>query len=185
MCDIICNRCIISGEYMDRKYTVGIITISDKGSRGERMDESGPMIKEMVEATRYFDVVNTSIISDDKDGIEKELIKYTDEYKVNLILTTGGTGFSKRDNTPEATNAIIEKECPGFQEYMRMKSCEVTKKGMLSRGVSGIRKNTLIINLPGSKKAVSENLSFIIDVIPHGLDMMLGYDGECGSKAVL
>ena len=164
------------------KSTVGIITLSDKGASGLREDKSGPAIKEILEADGHFRVEEQVLLSDDKAGLEKELVRLSDEKKLNLILTTGGTGLSPRDNAPEATLAVADRQVPGIAEYMRAKSFEITPKAMLSRGVSVIRRQTLIINLPGSPKAVRENLGFIMPVISHGLDIMLGLDGECGSN---
>ena len=164
------------------KYTVGIITLSDKGALGLREDKSGPAIREMLEADGHFRVEEQVLLSDDKAGLEKELVRLSDEEKLNLILTTGGTGLSPRDNAPEATLAVADRQVPGIAEYMRAKSFEITPKAMLSRGVSVIRRQTLIINLPGSPKAVKENLGFILPALGHGLDIMLGLDGECGSS---
>ena len=164
------------------KYTVGIITLSDKGTSGLREDKSGPAIKEILEADGHFRVEEQVLLSDDKAGLEKELVRLADEKKLNLILTTGGTGLSPRDNAPEATLAVADRQVPGIAEYMRAKSFEITPKAMLSRGVSVIRRQTLIINLPGSPKAVKENLGFILPALGHGLDIMLGLDGECGSN---
>ena len=164
------------------KYTVGIITLSDKGASGLREDKSGPAIKEILEAEGHFRVEEQVLLSDDKAGLEKELVRLSDEKKLNLILTTGGTGLSPRDNAPEATLAVADRQVPGIAEYMRAKSFEITPKAMLSRGVSVIRRQTLIINLPGSPKAVKENLGFILPALGHGLDIMLGLDGECGSN---
>ena len=164
------------------KYTVGIITLSDKGALGLREDKSGPAIREMLEADGHFRVEEQVLLSDDKAGLEKELVRLSDEEKLNLILTTGGTGLSPRDNAPEATLAVADRQVPGIAEYMRAKSFEITPKAMLSRGVSVIRRQTLIINLPGSPKAVKENLGFILPALGHGLDIMLGLDGECGSN---
>ena len=164
------------------RYTVGIITLSDKGASGLREDKSGPAIKEMLEADGHFQVAEQILLSDDRDVLEKELVRLADEEKVNLVLTTGGTGLSPRDNAPEATLAVADRQVPGIAEYMRAKSFEITPKAMLSRGAAVIRRQTLIINLPGSPKAVRENLSFIMPAIGHGLDIMLGLDGECGSN---
>ena len=164
------------------RYTVGIITLSDKGASGLREDKSGPAIKEMLEADGHFQVAEQILLSDDRDVLEKELVRLADEEKVNLVLTTGGTGLSPRDNAPEATLAVADRQVPGIAEYMRAKSFEITPKAMLSRGAAVIRRQTLIINLPGSPKAVRENLGFIMPAIGHGLDIMLGLDGECGSN---
>ena len=163
------------------KYTVGIITLSDKGSKGLREDKSGPAIREILEADGRFEVLEQFLISDDRENLERELVRLCDEEKLNLILTTGGTGLSPRDNAPEATLAVADRQVPGIAEYMRARSFEITPKAMLSRGVSVMRGSSLIINLPGSTKAVRENLGFIMPALGHGLDIMLGRDGECGS----
>ena len=163
------------------KYTVGIITLSDKGSKGLREDKSGPAIREILEADGRFDVLEQFLFSDDRENLERELVRLFDEEKLNLILTTGGTGLSPRDNAPEATLAVADRQVPGIAEYMRARSFEITPKAMLSRGVSVMRGSSLIINLPGSTKAVRENLGFIMPALGHGLDIMLGRDGECGS----
>ena len=166
------------------KYSVGIITLSDKAYAKERIDESGPLIKKIMEDSGHFLCSNMSIIPDDLELLKSKLIFLCDKEKINLILTTGGTGFSPRDNTPEATLAIAEKNVPGISEAMRMNSLKITNRAMLSRGVSVIRKNTLIINLPGSPKAVKENLGFILDTLSHGLDILLNKDKECGNQNV-
>lgn len=162
-------------------YRVGIITASDKGSKGERIDESGPKIKEIVSNFGY-EVVYYKILPDDKDIISNEMKRLCDENIVDLILTTGGTGFSKRDNTPEATLSIAEKLVPGISEAIRNYSMQFTKKAMLSRGVSVIRKETLIINMPGSPKAVKESMECIIPALNHGIDILKGSSSECGRK---
>lgn len=164
------------------KYRVGIITLSDKGSAGLRTDESGPAIRRMLEEDGAYSVEKEVILSDDRETLEKELIKMCDDDGLELILTTGGTGFSTRDNTPEATMAVATRIAPGIAEYMRARSFEITPKAMLSRGVSVIRNSTLIINLPGSPKAVRENLGFILPALDHGLEILLGRSGECGQK---
>lgn len=154
------------------KYTAGIITISDKGSKGERKDESGPLLAELLKEYGW-DITYTSIIPDEEDIIKEELIKLSDE-GCTLILTTGGTGFSPRDITPEATSQIIERMAPGISEAMRAESFKITNRGCLSRGISGIRKRSLIVNLPGSPKAAKENILAVIEPIKHGIDMLLG-----------
>ncbi|MBU5306288.1 MogA/MoaB family molybdenum cofactor biosynthesis protein [Clostridioides mangenotii] len=163
-------------------FKVAIITLSDKGSRGEREDITAKRLTEFVEGKNLYRVVKYSLQSDDCDELKKTLINLCDSNEVDLILTNGGTGFSKRDNTPEATKAVIEKEIPGLSEYMRMKSIEITKRAILSRGVSGIRKNTIIVNLPGSPKGAVENLEFIIDVLPHGIEILKGEAIECATN---
>ncbi|MDO5707302.1 MAG: MogA/MoaB family molybdenum cofactor biosynthesis protein [Andreesenia angusta] len=163
-------------------YRVGIITASDKGSKGQREDLSGSAIKEIVESKGYK-VERKTILPDDKKLLSEEMIYMSDQLGIELILTTGGTGFSIRDNTPEATEAVIDKPTPGISEAMRYHSLQITPRGMLSRGISGIRKNnSLIINLPGSEKAVKETLEYIIDSVTHGLDIMLGNASDCARK---
>ncbi|CEH35075.1 MogA/MoaB family molybdenum cofactor biosynthesis protein [Romboutsia lituseburensis] len=164
-------------------YTVAIITLSDKGYEGQREDLTGPKIKEYIEETNRYNVVSYRLLKDDSQMLQEELIKICDNEIADLILTNGGTGFSKRDITPEATKLIIEKEIPGISEYMRMKSSEITKKAILSRGVSGIRKNSLIINLPGSPKGAIENLSFVMDTLDHGIDILKGQATECATNS--
>ena len=163
------------------KYTVGIITLSDKGAAGKREDKSGPAIREMLDNDGHFEIKEQQLLSDDRAALEEALVRLCDKSQLNLILTTGGTGLSPRDNAPEATLAVADRQVPGIAEYMRAKSFEITPKAMLSRGVAVIRGSSLIINLPGSPKAVRENLDFIMPALGHGLDIMLGIDGECGS----
>ncbi|SHI11048.1 MogA/MoaB family molybdenum cofactor biosynthesis protein [Clostridium intestinale] len=159
-------------------YSVGIITASDKGSKGERVDKSGDVIRKIVEANGY-EVNRYVVVPDEREVLKKELTYMSDELKLNLIVTTGGTGFSKRDVTPEATKEIIEREVPGISEAIRAYSLTITKRAMLSRGVSGIRGNTLIVNLPGSPKAVRESLEYIITELEHGIKILIGEDSEC------
>ena len=142
-------------------YTVGIITISDKGATGQREDKSGPKIKELLPKDKY-DVVSYKIIPDEREQIADELVRLCDDVKCNLVLTTGGTGFSPRDITPEATMDVAERNAPGIAEALRAYSMSLTPKAMLGRGASVIRKNTLIVNLPGSVKAVSESMDFLM-----------------------
>lgn len=160
-------------------YTVGIITISDKGATGQREDKSGPKIKELLPKDKY-DVVSYKIIPDEREQIADELVRLCDDVKCNLVLTTGGTGFSPRDITPEATMDVAERNAPGIAEALRAYSMSLTPKAMLGRGASVIRKNTLIVNLPGSVKAVSESMDFLMGNIEHGLDILLQYDSACG-----
>lgn len=163
------------------KIQAAIITMSDSRSKSnEKVDESGAVIKEILEANDY-EVVHYELISDDLDGIKNSLIRVCDQ-NISLVLTTGGTGLSKRDNTPEATKAVIEKEVQGISEAMRYHSLQITPRAMLSRGVSGIRQNSLIINLPGSPKAVRENLEYIIPSLRHGLEILRGEASNCARK---
>lgn len=152
-------------------YTAAVITVSDKGYRGERVDTSGPNLVEILK-DRNFQVVYTAIIPDDREMIQAELVKCADELRIALVLTTGGTGFSPRDITPEATMEVVERPTPGIPEAMRAESMKITPKGCLSRSAAGIRGRTLIINLPGSKKASQENILAVIDPVAHGLDML-------------
>ncbi len=161
-------------------YKVGILTASDKGSKGERMDVSGQTIKDIL-GEKGFELIAYQVVPDDLTVISETLIQWADALGLELILTTGGTGFSQRDITPEATLKVIERQTPGISEAMRYKSLSITPKGMLSRGVSGIRGRTLIVNLPGSPKAVKECLTYAIDAMAHGLDILLSRDQECGS----
>lgn len=158
-----------------------ILTMSDKGFKGERTDLTGPALKKQLGNDDY-DISFYKIIPDEQKDIEKELIYLCDELKVDLVLTNGGTGFSERDVTPEATKSVIEKYVPGFGETMRMKSLVITPQAMLSRSISGIRKKTLIINLPGSPKGAVENLQFILPAIPHGIAILKGEASECAQS---
>ena len=158
---------------------VGILTISDKGSRGEREDLSVKVIEEIVKKING-EVKYYQIIPDEKDIIQEELIKAVDKLHLDLILTTGGTGLAKRDVTPEATSAIIEKEVPGISEIIRSESFKKINRAILSRGMAGIRKESLIINLPGSPKGVRESLEIILEALPHGIEILKGQATECG-----
>ena len=162
-------------------FTVGIITSSDKGYRGEREDKSGQVIEEIV-SQNGFKVIKKIVLPDEKELLEKEMINMCDNLNVNLLLTTGGTGFSKRDITPEATKSVIEREALGIVEAIRFYSLQITKRAMLSRATSGIRKNTLIINLPGSPKACKEALDFQLEDVKHGIEIQLGEAKECARK---
>ncbi len=152
-------------------YTAAVITVSDKGYRGERVDTSGPNLVQIL-TEKGFDVTYTTIIPDEKEMIMAELCKCADELNIALVLTTGGTGFSPRDITPEATMEVVERPTPGIPEAMRAESMRITPKGCLSRSAAGIRGRSLIINLPGSKKASAENILAVIDPVAHGLDML-------------
>ena len=162
-------------------YRVAVITLSDTASRGERIDESGKVIAEIVQKNG-FEVVFTKILPDEGDMLTQLLCELCDEDRADLILTTGGTGFSKRDHTPEATLQVIERNANGISEAMRYHSLQITPRGMLSRGVSGIRKDALIVNMPGSPKAVRECLEYIIEPLIHGLDILKGTTGNCARK---
>lgn len=152
-------------------YTAAVITVSDKGYRGEREDTSGPNLVRIL-TEKGFTVTYTSIVPDEAEMIKAELCKCADELGIALVLTTGGTGFSPRDITPEATLAVVERLTPGIPEAMRAESMKITPKGCLSRSMAGIRGRTLIITLPGSKKASAENILAVIDPVAHGLDML-------------
>ena len=152
-------------------YTAAVITVSDKGFRGEREDTSGPAVAALAEA-HGLRVVYRSIVPDERADIKAELIRCADEKNISLVLTTGGTGFSPRDITPEATLAVVERETRGIPEAMRAASMKITPRGCLSRSAAGIRGGTLIVNLPGSEKAAKENLLAVIDALTHGLDML-------------
>ena len=153
-------------------YKAVVLTISDRCSRGERQDKSGKIIIEALKNYPY-ELVKYEIIPDEPDLLKSKLISYSDNLKVDLVLTTGGTGFTARDLTPEATKEVIEREVPGISEAMRFEGFKSTKRAMLSRGVSGLRKKTLIINLPGSSRGAKESIEAIIDELGHGLDMLL------------
>ena len=162
----------------ERPFTAAVITLSDKGARGEGKDESGPAAKELLEAAGY-EVVELLLLPDEPVQLKTQLIRLADSRQVDLVLTSGGTGFSLRDQTPEATMAVAERGAPGIAEFIRMKSMEVTDRAMLSRGVSVIRGKTLIVNLPGSPRAVKESLGFIMGSLDHGLKILRGSASEC------
>lgn len=157
---------------------VGIITASDKGSQGLREDISGVVIKDKI-TEKGYKMEKYIMLPDDIDKLSEEMIDMADVVGVDLILTTGGTGFSKRDVTPEATQKIWEREAQGIAEAIRYYSLGITPRAMLSRGVAGIRGNTLIINLPGSPKAVREILDYILDSVDHGIEILTGKESEC------
>jgi molybdenum cofactor synthesis domain-containing protein len=159
-------------------FTLGILTISDKGSRGEREDKSGEAIREIISqcGARFADY---AIVPDEKEVIESKLIEWADKGGMDMIITTGGTGLGPRDVTPEATLDVIDKTIPGFSEAMRAKSLSKTPYAMLSREVCGVRNKTLIINLPGSPKAVRECLPVILPALPHAVEVIKGEAAEC------
>lgn len=165
------------------KYRISIITVSDKGARGQREDLSGKYI------IKYFrekgwEIAEYLIVPDEKNIIKNKLIDICDNYKSQLIITTGGTGFSTRDITPEASQEIFERDATGFSEIIRAEGYKKTPRAILSRGVSGIRKNTIIINLPGSLKGVKDSLKAIYEPLPHGIDILTGKDSECGKEEI-
>ena len=166
---------------MNRKLRVAVLTSSDSGYAGMREDKSGPAIREMLENDGRFEIKEQQLLSDDRAALEEALVRLCDKSQLNLILTTGGTGLSPRDNAPEATLAVADRLVPGIAEYMRAKSCEITPRAMLSRGVSVIRGKSLIINLPGSPKAAVENLGFIMPALEHALEIVSGSGGECAA----
>lgn len=163
---------------------VGILTVSDRASQGQYDDRSGPVIHEIVGHRLGWEIAQTAVVPDDMAEIRAVLIHWSDQDRLNLILTTGGTGFAPRDVTPEATRAVIERDAPGLAEAMRASSLQVTPHAMLSRSVCGIRGRTLIVNLPGSPKAVRENLEFIVPVLPHAIDLLTESPGaEAGHQS--
>lgn len=164
-----------------KKYEVGIITISDRSSRGEREDLGGPLLKELIEK-EGFEVIKTQIVPDEKEKIVDVLKEFSEDARIALILTTGGTGFSPRDVTPEATIEACERMTPGIPEAMRAFSAKITNRAYLSRAQAGIRKRTLIINFPGSPKAIKENLEAILPFLDHGIEMLRGGQADCAKE---
>ncbi|MCK5732994.1 MAG: molybdopterin adenylyltransferase [Candidatus Latescibacteria bacterium] len=160
---------------------VGILTLSDKGSRGEREDKSGQILSEMVREIGG-EVLSHQVLPDEKDVIVEWLVRMVDHQGLDLVLTTGGTGIAARDVTPEATREVIDRELPGFGEVMRMKSVAITPRGMLSRMIAGTRGQALIVNLPGSPKAVRECFGWVMGAIPHAIALLKGEGGECGRE---
>ena len=153
--------------------TAAVLTVSDRCSRGEAEDKSGPAVAAAL-TEAGFEVVEIGLVPDECEAIQKELVRFTDERKVDLVFTTGGTGFSPRDVTPEATAAVLERETPFFPQAMLFYSLNITPNAMLSRMKAGIRGQSLILNLPGSPKAATENLAAVIDTLPHALKMLHG-----------
>jgi len=162
-------------------FKASVITVSDKGYAGERQDLSGPLVASMLKAAGYH-VLAVSIVPDERAVIEAELRRHSDELGSSLIMTTGGTGFSPRDVTPEATAAVCERMVPGIPEAMRTYCLSITPRAMLSRAVAGLYHDSLIVNLPGSPKAVRENLEPVLPALDHGLAMLLGTKNECASE---
>lgn len=182
---VLCEGVIRVGDEMAvearqgvRPWQSAVITLSDKGARGERMDESGPAIAGRLKAAGY-EVLEQLLIADDAEMLKKQLCRLADQRQLDLVLTTGGTGFSPRDVTPEATLAVAERSAPGIAEAIRAASLAVTSRAMLSRGAAVIRGKTLIINLPGSPKACMESMDVFLDVVPHGLELLRGEVSDC------
>ena len=161
-----------------RPYQAAVITLSDKGARGEREDLSGPTIVRRLEAAGY-EIAETLLLPDGEQPLKAQLIRLCDQRQLDLILTTGGTGFTPRDQTPEVTLSVAERQVPGISEAIRAHSMQITKRAMFSRGVSVIRGKTLIVNLPGSPKAVEESMDAFLDTLPHGLDMLRNSVQDC------
>jgi len=162
-------------------FTAGILTISDKGSKGERQDTSGEAIREIL-SSMDVRIVNYDIVPDEKELIVEKLVKWADEDNLDVVVTTGGTGLTPRDVTPEATLAVVDRIVPGFAEAMRAESLKKTPHAMLSRAVVGTRRKCLIVNLPGSPKAVRECLQVILPALPHAVETLKGQAGECGTS---
>ncbi len=167
-------------HHSSKMFTLGILTVSDKGSRGEREDQSGRAIQETL-ASLDANLVKYDVVPDEGEVISSRLIEWVDKEGIDLILTTGGTGLTPRDVTPEATLAVVDRLVPGFVEAMRAESLKVTPTAMLSRAVCGIRGRSLIINLPGSPKAVRECIEVILPALPHAIETLRGEAGECGA----
>ncbi|NOY52267.1 MAG: MogA/MoaB family molybdenum cofactor biosynthesis protein [Deltaproteobacteria bacterium] len=169
------------GQERNRFYRVALLTLSDKGARGEREDVSGGVLREMI-LSLSAKVVFQEILPDEQPEIEAVLRRLSDSREVDLILTTGGTGVSPRDVTPDATLRVLDRKLPGMAEAMRAASLKKTPHAMISRAVCGIRKETLIVNLPGSPRGVRENLAVLLPALPHALDKIRGDEGECGGE---
>ncbi len=161
-------------------FQIGVLTLSDKGSRGQRTDESGPMVKEML--LDIGEVVRFELLPDDQRLIAQTLMDWSDNLALDMIVTTGGTGLTPRDVTPQATLQVLDYQVPGMAELMRMESLKKTPHAILSRAVVGVRGQTLIVNLPGSPKAAKENLAVLLSSIPHALKKLAGDPTDCGQK---
>lgn len=159
------------------RFRIGVLTLSDKGSQGKRVDESGPVVEALL--TPVGEVVHVALLPDDLEAIVALLVDWADEEKLNLIVTTGGTGLSPRDVTPQATLQAIDYEIPGMAEAMRMQSLQKTPHAMVSRAVVGVRKQTMIVNLPGSPRAARENLETLLPALPHALAKLAGDPADC------
>lgn len=165
---------------VNQRYTAGIIVASDKGARGDRLDQSGEVMRTRLEAAG-FEVIEKVIVPDELEQLAEAMIYQADELGCQLVLTTGGTGFSMRDVTPEATKQVIHREVPGIPEAMRWMSYQKTPKAMLSRATAGLRGQTLIVNMPGSPKAVDECMDVLLEAVGHGLDILTGSASECAT----
>lgn len=163
----------------DVLYRIGVLTLSDKGSTGQRVDESGPVVQSLLSAVG--EITHTSILPDDEDAIVALLKSWVDQERLSLVVTTGGTGLTPRDVTPQATLQVIDYQIPGMAEAMRAKSLEKTKHAMLSRAVVGVRGQTVIVNLPGSPRGARENLEVLLPALPHALAKLAGDPEDCGS----
>ena len=159
-------------------YHAAVLTVSDRSFHGQRPDEGGPLVAELLKNAGY-EVVFTSIVPDEQTMIEAELCRIADDMDVQLLVTTGGTGFAPRDVTPEATLAVCDRMAPGIPEAMRYASLQITPRAMLSRAQAGLRGGTLIVNLPGSPKAAKEHLEAVLPALSHGLEMLSGKSAEC------
>ena len=162
------------------EYRMGVLTLSDKGAQGQRVDESGPVVQKMLDAVGQ--VTHAAVLPDDIKSIAELLIAWSDQAQLDLIVTTGGTGLTPRDVTPQATLQVIDYEVPGMAEVMRMQSLKKTSHAMLSRAIVGVRQQTMILNLPGSPKAARENLEAVMPALPHALAKLAGDPSDCGQK---
>lgn len=163
----------------DGRASIGVLTLSDKGSRGERLDVSGPLVRAMLAEIGV--VSHYAVIADNQEGIVAQLKEWSDVERLDLIVTTGGTGLTPRDVTPQATLRVLDYQIPGMAEVMRRVSMEKTPHAMLSRAVAGVRQQTLIVNLPGSPRAARENLEVLLPALPHALAKLAGDPADCGS----
>lgn len=161
------------------RYSCGILTVSDKGAKGERKDTSGPALKNLVQGNGYI-VSAYEIVPDSISEISNKIIHWTDDLKIDLVITTGGTGLSPSDVTPEATKKLMDREIPGIAELMRSQGTKSTIRAVLSRGLAGTRKDSLIINLPGSERGAVESLKAVLQVLQHAIDKIKGCESDCG-----
>ena len=175
------DELVIEERKGNRPYRAAVITLSDKGSRGERIDESGPVIVEELEK-RGFEITETLLLPDDEEQLKKQLVRLSDQRRLDIIITTGGTGFAPTDITPEATLAVADRLVPGIAEAIRAESMRQTKRAIYSRAVSVLRKKTLIVNLPGRPKACRECLAVFMDTVAHPLDLLRYGASDCAEK---